>query len=46
MEEIRDVDCCPHCGNRAPQKLIHRYKFVSGHIKGLEKENRPLAKVS
>lgn len=38
MEEIRDVDCCPHCGNKAPQKLLYRYQFVSSYIKGLEKE--------
>jgi len=23
MEEIRKVAFCPHCGNRAPQKLVH-----------------------
>ena len=23
MEEIRKVSFCPHCGNRAPQKLVH-----------------------
>jgi hypothetical protein len=26
MEEIRNVAFCPHCGNRAPQKLLHRHQ--------------------
>src|SRR5438067_9522837 len=25
MEEIRKVAFCPHCSNRAPQKLLHRH---------------------
>jgi len=28
MEPIRSVSFCPHCGNQAPQRLIHTQKFL------------------
>lgn len=29
MDDIRRVAFCPHCGNKAPQKLIH-YQYFEG----------------
>ena len=28
METIRNVAFCPHCGNKAPQRLIHTHHCV------------------
>ena len=28
MTDIRKVAYCPHCGNRAPQRLIHRQQYL------------------
>src|SRR5574337_1118287 len=28
MEEIRRVQYCPHCGNTAPQKLVHVQRYL------------------
>ena len=28
MSEIRKVAYCPHCGNRAPQKLLHVQRYL------------------
>lgn len=29
MEVMRNVAFCPHCGNRAPQRLVHRQDFLT-----------------
>lgn len=28
MSEVRRVAYCPHCGNRAPQRLVHRQQYL------------------
>lgn len=41
-EEIRKVSFCPHCGNRAPQKLLHVQRYMErSWIASTGKESEP-----
>jgi hypothetical protein len=41
MQAIRNVALCPHCGNRAPQRLVHRQEFFTSgyHLDGRRAES-------
>lgn len=42
LKEIRRIAYCPHCGNRAPQKLIHTQKYLERTWSGADgKESDP-----
>ena len=41
MEETRKVAYCPHCGNRAPQRLIHTQRFLERTWESSGKEVEP-----